>query len=258
MILIDTHTHFYDEAFDLDRQDAIQRAFEANVQKMIVPACSENSVFKVDNLCEKYKGKLFPAIGLHPEDIKDNFENQLDIIFNSKLSTKPIAVGEIGIDLYWRQDNFDIQSKVFEIQIQKAIDMNLPILIHCRNAYNEVIDILKQYSGKISGIFHCFCGTEKNVEDIYKIGNFKFGVGGVITFKNSGAKTAKIVSELIDLKDIVLETDSPYIAPVPHRGKRNESAFMINTAQKLAELKNVTFEQVANQTTKNAETMFNI
>ncbi|MBR6178894.1 MAG: TatD family hydrolase [Bacteroidales bacterium] len=257
MNIIDTHTHFYSKSFDNDRSEAINRAFEAGVFKMIVPCCDVDSMLKTNKLCNLYPGRLFPAFGLHPEDITDH-KKQLDEIFLSPMMQNAVAIGEVGIDLYWKKDNLDIQSEVFDYQTQKSIELNLPLIIHCREAYPQTIDILKPYKGKARGVFHCFCGTEHDAEEIYNLDNFLFGVGGVITFKNSGAETAKIIAECIDIKNIVLETDSPYITPVPHRGKRNESSFITFTAQKLAEIKNLPLETVAEITTQNAEKLFNI
>lgn len=257
MTLTDTHTHFYSKSFDNDRSEAINRAFEAGVTKMIVPCCDVPSMLLTNELCSNYPGKLFPAFGLHPEDI-DDYKKQLDDIFNSQFINNAVAVGEVGIDLYWKKDNLDIQSQVFDYQIQKSIELNLPLIIHCREAYPQTIDLLKPYKGKARGVFHCFCGTRHDAEEIYKLDNFLFGIGGVITFKNSGAETAKIIAECIDINDIVLETDSPYITPVPYRGKRNESSFITFTAQKLAEIKATSLENIAEITTRNAERLFNI
>jgi TatD DNase family protein len=258
MYLIDTHTHFFDEAFNDDRREAVERAIAAGVRKMVLPCCSPKSLDGIRNLVESFPENMFPTAGLHPEDIDEFPQNQIDTIFSYSFSKPIVAIGEIGIDLHYMKDTLEIQQKIFDLQIQKSIEMNLPVIIHCREAYNEVFDILDRYNGKVRGIFHCFSGGEDIVEKILSYNTFYFGIGGVVTFKKSGLETAEMVKKFIPLEKIVLETDSPYIAPAPNRGKRNESSFILFVAHKIAELKQIDVEQVINQTTINAEQIFKI
>ncbi len=260
MYLFDTHTHFFDSAFDEDREEAVLRAVLSGVKKNVLPCCSEKSLKGIFDLCKQFPENCFPTLGLHPEDIDtQNYENQLKEIFNFEFSKSIVAIGEIGIDLHYMTDTLEIQKKVFEYQVNIAIERKLPIIIHCREAYKEIFEILDNYKGKISGIFHCFSSNKNDAEKILKdYENFYFGIGGVVTFKKSGAELAEIVKNVLPLEKIVLETDSPYLAPVPKRGQRNESSFIRFVAEKIAELKNVDIQTVIETTTLNAEKKFKI
>ena len=259
MFLIDTHTHLFDEAFNADRSEVVNNALASGVEKMILPCVNPQSLEPINAMLKNWYDIFYPAVGLHPEDITENFENQMDTIFNFKFLKPPIAVGEIGIDLYWRQDNLDLQTKVFEYQLNKAVELNLPVIIHCRNAYKQIFDVLEKFDlTKLSGVFHCFCGGKEEALQILDYKTFMFGIGGVITFKKSGAETASTVADYIPIDKILLETDSPYLAPTPKRGKRNESAFITFTAKKLAEIKNISEQEIISATTCNAKKLFKI
>lgn len=260
----DTHSHLYLAEFDSDRNLLIKHAFEKNIQRFFLPNIDSSSVESMLTLARAYPGKLFPMVGLHPCSVKENFEHEL-IIMDCYLSEKReifYGIGEIGIDLFWDKTYLNQQETAFRKQVDLAIEHNLPIVIHSRNSTEEIYNILvdirnqKPFTGKnIKGIFHCFSGTMEQAQKIIEFGNFKLGIGGVVTFKNSGLD--KIVHQ-IDLKHIVLETDAPYLAPVPYRGKRNEPVYLIEIAKKIAEIKNVPLEQVEEITTSNSKEVFGI
>lgn len=258
MYLIDTHTHLFDEAFSADMHDTVVRAIDAGVTKMVLPCCSERSLPGIADLCDSFPGNCFPTLGVHPEDIGPDHEAQLKAVFAAKFSSPIVAVGEIGIDLHYMTETLDVQKVVFDTQVRMAIDMDLPIIIHCREAYDEVFSVLEKYRGKVRGIFHCFSGGESDARRVLDFGSFYFGIGGVITFKKSGQETAQCVKDIIPMEKIVLETDSPYLAPVPYRGKRNDSSYVPLIAHKVAELKGITYDEVVGTTTKNAERIFGI
>lgn len=260
MYIVDTHTHFFDSAFNQDRKETVLRAIDANVKKMVLPCCSENSLEGIEHLCKMFQENCFPTLGLHPEDIKiEDFENQLKQIFDFQFSKPIVAIGEIGIDLHYMKDTLKIQEKIFEKQVEKAIEKQLPIIIHCREAYKEIFEILDNFKNQVSGIFHCFSSNKNDAEKILNdYENFYFGIGGVVTFKKSGAEVAEIVKDILPLNKIVLETDSPYLAPVPMRGKRNESSFINFVVNKIAELKNLDTCKIIETTTLNAEKIFKI
>ena len=253
MILVDTHTHLYLDDFDNDRNEVIENAIKNGVQKMFLPNISLASISPMLDLCKLYPNNCFAMIGVHPSNIRENFKNDLEIIENSLKKEKFCAVGEIGIDLYWDKTFKEEQIFSFEYQINLAQKYNLPIVIHARDAFKEVFDVLEKYKNEnLKGIFHCFSGTLEQAKKIIDWG-FKLGIGGIVSFKNAGLD--KIVKE-IDLKHLVLETDAPYLAPVPKRGKRNESSYILHIAQKIADIKNVDIEEVAEITTKNAMNIF--
>lgn len=257
MYLIDSHTHLFDSAFDEDRYDVVSKAITNDVKKMVLPCCSAKSLEGINNLCKKFGNNCFPTAGLHPEDIGDNPNTEIDEIFSYKFCKPIVAVGEIGIDKHYVSDNIDIQMQVFETQVAKALSTNLPIIVHCREAHQETFEVLEHYKGKIRGIFHCFSGDAADAMRVLDFG-FYFGIGGVVTFKKSGAQLAELVKNDIPLNKIVLETDSPYLAPVPYRGHRNDSSMIPLVAHKIAELKNISFDEVASVTTRNSEEVFGI
>ncbi len=249
----DTHTHLYSEEFKTDIDDAITKAINAGVEKFFLPNIDSSSITGLHTLCQKYPQHCFPMMGLHPCSVKENYKEELAIAYKYLQIKKYIAVGEIGIDLYWDKTFYAQQAKAFETQINWALEFNLPVVIHCRNSFDEIYKILTCFKKLPKGIFHCFSGNLEQANKIINATNFKLGIGGVITFKNSGLD--KVV-EQIDLQHLVLETDSPYLAPVPYRGKRNESAYILLIAAKIAELKNCSVLDVAAATTKNAEEIF--
>ena len=254
MRLIDTHTHLYEESFTEDIDLVIKKAKENGIYKMFIPNVDETTIKPLISLCEKYDCCI-PIMGLHPTSVKENFKDSLSIIKDTLFQNpeKFCAVGEIGIDLYWDKTFLEEQTIAFKEQIDWAIELNKPFIVHARKSFDEIYQCLKSINqNTYSGIFHCFGGDLRQAKTVIEMG-FKIGIGGVITFKN--AKLAEIVKE-IDLKDIVLETDSPYLAPVPYRGKRNESAYILDIAKFVAEIKEIPLEQVAEITTQTALNIF--
>ncbi len=254
MFLIDTHCHLYSEDFDLDLQAVIDRAVEAEVKKIFLPNIDEASTARMHAITELYPNLLVPMMGLHPCSVKADYESVLANMLLRFDTFNYCAVGEIGIDLYWDSTFKAEQIHAFEIQIEWAKTKNLPIVIHVRNSFDEVFEVLDRLNNDhLRGIFHCFSGNLDQAHHALSYGGFKLGLGGVLTFKKSGLD--QVISE-IELEDLVLETDSPYLAPTPHRGKRNEPAYVRLVAQKLAEIKGLTLQQIAEQTTINALTIF--
>ena len=250
---IDTHTHLYSEEFNADRHEAINQAIEKGVTKFYMPNVDSSSIDGMLELEIHFPEHCFPMMGLHPCSVNENYREELDIVKKWLDLRQFSAIGEIGMDLYWDKTFVKEQEIAFRQQIDWALEFNYTIVIHCRNAFDEILTILKSYSKLPKGIFHCFSGDILQAQQIVALGNFKLGIGGVVTFKNSGLD--KVV-ELLDLKDIVLETDAPYLAPMPHRGKRNESAYIPLIAQKIADIKNCMLIDVAEITTKNALQIF--
>lgn len=255
MILTDTHAHLYAEEFDADRTGMMQRAMQKHVTRMFLPNIDVNSIQPMLNLVWEYPDNCFPMMGLHPCSVDEHVEAHLFQIQKWFKKRQFYAVGEIGLDFYWSLEFKDQQIMAFKKQIQWAIQQNLPINIHSRNATPDCIAILAEMKHPLlRGIFHCFSGTAEEAKQIVDLG-FYLGIGGVLTFKNSGLDKA---IENISLEHLVLETDAPYLAPVPYRGKRNESAYLMEVAQKLSELKNTSVEKVALITTENSKTVFGI
>ena len=255
MQIIDTHTHLYLNQFKKDIDDVIARAKEIGIKKFIFPAIDSSHFDSMHSLKNKYPKEIYLMSGLHPTDVKENYKYELEFVVNSLNAHKYIAIGEIGIDLYWDKNYLIQQQEAFKFQIRLAIKNDLPIVIHCREAFNEIFEILdKENSNKLRGVFHCFTGTLEQAKRAIDLGFF-LGVGGVVTFKNGGID--KFLHK-IDLKNIVLETDSPYLAPVPFRGKRNESSYIIYVIEKLSEIYGISKEKIAEITSKNAEKVFRL
>jgi TatD DNase family protein len=252
-MFIDTHTHLYLEEFNTDRDAMIARAVKAGVEKFFLPNIDSTSIESLHKLAEEYPTRCFPMMGLHPCSVKENYKQELAIAHEFLKQRKYIAIGEIGLDLYWDKTFFEQQVEAFETQINWALEMDLPIVIHCRDAFNEIYDVLMKFNKLPKGIFHCFTGTIEQAEKIIALKNFKLGIGGVVTFKNSGLDKTL---EHLDLKHIVLETDAPYLTPVPYRGQRNESAYVSIIARRIAEIKNCNVGHLAEVTTQNAEEIF--
>ncbi len=253
MIIIDTHTHLYGKSFDSDRAAMIQRANDEGISRFYLPGIDIESIERILNAEIAFPGQCFAMMGLHPCSVKEDYEKELWIVKEWLGKRKFAAVGEIGLDFYWDKTFTDQQFEAFRFQIELALEYNLPIVIHTRNAMQETIDVVKEYSGRgLYGIFHCFSGNYENALEIIDAG-FYLGIGGVITYKNGGLPE---VLEKIPLKHIVLETDSPYLTPVPFRGKRNESSYLKYVVKKLAEIYSVSMEEVAEVTTANAEKVF--
>ncbi len=255
MQFIDTHSHLYLPEFDKNRDEVINRAIREGINKICLPNIDTRSVKPMMDLVNKYPDFCFPMIGLHPTSVKKNYQDVLKKVQEYLLKENFIAIGEIGIDLYWDNTCKEEQKKAFREQIGLAIDNHLPVVIHIRESFDEVFQILDDFKPDYpKGIFHSFTGNLYQANRAIAMG-FKLGIGGIVTFKNSGLD--KVVKD-IDPKHIVLETDSPYLAPVPKRGKRNESSYLVFTAQKIAELHNITIEKIAEITTQNAIKIFKL
>ncbi|MBT8319582.1 MAG: TatD family hydrolase [Gramella sp.] len=255
MIITDTHTHLYSDAFDEDRREAIQAAIDSNVKRFFIPAIDSETTQSMYELEKAFPENVFLMMGLHPTHVKENFKEELKHVEEELDRRKFYAVGEIGIDLYWDKSTLKIQQEAFKRQIQFAKDRELPIVIHCREAFDEIFEVLEEVKDdKLFGIFHCFTGNLEQAKKALSY-NMKLGIGGVVTFKNGGLD--KFIAE-IPLEKIVLETDSPYLAPKPYRGKRNDPVYILKVAEKLAELYNIPLEEVAEVTTKNSKEIFGI
>ncbi|WP_295767445.1 TatD family hydrolase [uncultured Mucilaginibacter sp.] len=255
MVLTDTHTHQYYETDSVKKDEVIQRCISNGVSRLFLPNVDSSSIAQVMDMVNRYPQNCFAMMGLHPCDVKANWEEELEVIYAALQQNKVYAVGEIGIDLYWDKTFISEQQEAFRRQIGWAKAAGLPINIHCRNAFDEVYEILtEQYDDKLRGIFHCFSGTLEQANKIIDLG-FKLGIGGVVTYKNAGLD--KVV-EQIDLKHVVLETDSPYLTPVPFRGKPNESSYLVHVAQKVADLHRISIEAVAEITTENSKMIFGV
>tara|TARA_E500000331_G_C17169746_1_gene675531 strand:- start:79 stop:852 length:774 start_codon:yes stop_codon:yes gene_type:complete len=252
--LIDTHTHLYVEQFDKDRDDQVKTAISNGITKFFLPAIDKSYTERMLSLKLKYPENIFLMTGLHPTHVNDRYNEELNHVRENLDTSDFCAIGEIGIDLYWDKTNLLNQQKVFNQQILWAIEYDLPIVIHCREAFDEVFEILQEHKNdKLRGIFHCFTGTIHQAKQAINL-NMKLGIGGVVTFKNG--KIDKFIRD-IPIDSIVLETDAPYIAPVPHRGKRNESTYLPIIAKKVAECYNVSLEYIAKKTTETANSIFN-
>jgi TatD DNase family protein len=253
--IIDTHAHLYLKQFNEDIDQVIQRANENGVKKFIFPAIDSSHFNEMQSLKNKYPDKIHLMSGLHPTSVKENYKEELEFVVDSINKYHYVAIGEIGIDLYWDKIYLKQQQEAFRVQIKLAVEHNLPIVIHCREAFDEIFEILNEENcNNLRGIFHCFTGTNDQAEKAVSLG-FLLGIGGVVTFKNGGID--KFLDQ-IDLKHIVLETDSPYLAPVPYRGKRNESSYIIHVLEKLSEIYGISKEKIADYTTKNAEKLFKL
>jgi TatD DNase family protein len=255
MTITDTHTHLYSEAFEEDQLEMIQKAIDAQVTRFFIPAIDSEYIQSMYALEEKFPEHIFLMAGLHPTHVKENYLEELKIVEQQLEERKFYAVGETGIDLYWDTSTLEQQKDAFKRQIKLAKKHNLPIVIHCRNAFDEVFEVLESEKGEgLFGIFHCFTGTFDQAQQALQY-NMKLGIGGVVTFKNG--KIDKFLDQ-IPLEQIVLETDAPYLAPSPHRGKRNESAYIVEVLGKVAEIYGVSEEEVAAVTTRNSRDIFGI
>ncbi|HLP05630.1 MAG TPA: TatD family hydrolase [Paludibacter sp.] len=252
--MIDTHSHIYSEEFDADRVEVIQRAREAGITHIILPNCDSGTLTPMLALEAEYPGYCHAAIGLHPTSVKENHLDELAIIESELKRRNWIAVGEIGIDLYWDKTFLQEQIIVFQRQIDWALKYNLPVIIHVRDSFRETMNALAPYKNSgLRGVFHSFTGSFEEAEEIIAFGGFLLGINGIVTFKNSGLAAAVA---RIDPKHIVLETDAPYLTPAPYRGKRNETSYIGLVAKKLAEAYNCTAEEIDRLTTLNAESLF--
>jgi len=254
MILTDTHTHLYSDQFNDDIDTVIGNCLETGIERLFLPNIDASSIQPMLDLAKKYPENCFPMMGLHPTSVKENYQDKLQLVEEWLNKQQFCAIGEIGIDLYWDKSTLAIQQDAFRTQINWAKERNLPFVIHCRDAFDEIFEILDELNDeKMRGIFHCFTGTVEQAQHIIDYDGFKIGIGGVVTFKNAGLD--KVVEQL-DLEHLVLETDSPYLAPTPYRGKRNESAYLYNIAAKLAEIYHKPIEEIAKVTTNNSIEVF--
>ena len=256
MILTDTHTHIYLDDFSEDRDAMLQRSFDEGVDRFFLPNIDLDSIDLVKGLARAYPEKIWPMMGLHPCSVDENWSSVLDLIESELRANKDyVAVGEIGLDLYWDKSTLPWQVAAFKRQISWAKELNLPIVIHCRESFNEIFDVLEEEQDRtLKGVLHCFTGTEAQANRCIELG-MMIGLGGVLTFKNSGLDKAV---KNISMEHIVLETDSPYLAPTPHRGKRNESSYIRLVAEKLAEVKDLSVEEIAMITTANSKILFQV
>ena len=256
MKYIDTHTHIDGTEFDADRAEVISRAKAAGVTKMFVPAIDLKSVDTVLRVCRDNSGFAYPMIGLHPEEVKEDWQEQLRAMRQMLQDSHPfIAIGEVGLDYYWSREYADEQLEAFEEQVKWSIETRLPLMIHCRKAQNEMVALLRKYKDQLpGGVFHCFTGNAHEAEELMTFPRFVLGIGGVSTFKSSHLR--EDLPAAVPLDRIVLETDSPYMAPVPLRGQRNESAFLPHVIKTLATSYGVSEDEVAQTTTRTALAVF--
>lgn len=256
MNFIDTHSHIYLPEFDQDRIAVVENALQKGVKKIALPNVDSGSINAMLSLCKAFPENCFPMMGLHPTSVKENVEDELAIVEKLLRDNSFIAIGEIGIDLYWDKTFLAEQEEAFRYQVRLAQKHHLPIVIHSRDSFDELFKLLDElHTPELKGVFHCFTGSEKQAQKIITDYGFKLGIGGVLTFKNSGLADQ---IKNIGLDHFILETDAPYLAPVPYRGKRNQPAYIPIIAQKLADVKKVSIEEIAEITTQNAKELFNL
>lgn len=256
MSIIDTHSHIYDESFDTDIDAVIERAKAAGVSRILMPNIDVDSIEKVNHYAEKYNGYCLPMMGLHPTDVTDTWEQDLIEIKKQFSTHKYIGVGEIGLDLYWDKSKLDKQTAAFEEQLRWSIEYDLPVSIHCRDAINESIRCIKKIGAPaLKGVFHSFGGNEEELQGVLDLKNFYIGINGTVTYKNS---TLPKVLLNTDIDHIIIETDAPYLPPVPYRGKRNEPSYTIHIVKKLADIFGITEELVEEVTSTNAKKLYSI
>ncbi len=255
-MFIDSHTHLYSNQFDEDRSEIILNAINSGVEKLLLPNIDLESIEGMYALEKEFPKNCFAMMGLHPCSVTENYTELLAKIKNELFSRKFIAVGEIGIDLYWDKTLLSQQKEAFAQQIEWAKELKIPIVIHARDSFEEIFEVLDKHNDEnLTGVFHCFTGTKKEIDKIRSYGNFIFGIGGVLTFKKSGLD--EVVKDL-NLNEIILETDSPYLAPSPHRGKRNESAYIPLIAEKLSDIFETSTQKIGEITSQNAVNLFNL
>ena len=253
-MLIDTHAHIDGEEFKDDLPEVIERAKAAGIGKIFVPAINLEGMDNLMAVCHKYPGYAYPMIGLHPEDVKDDYLEVIDKM-KAMMTAEFIAIGEVGLDFYWSREYQQQQLDAFEAQVKWAVECQLPLMIHCRKAQNEMVAILRKYADKLcGGVFHCFTGNQKEAAELLAFDGFVLGIGGVLTFKSSHLR--EDLPAVVPLDRIVLETDCPYMAPEPHRGTRNDSRNIPYVIAKIAEIKGVSVEEVEQTTRENAFALF--
>jgi len=256
MILTDTHTHLYADEFETDRDEMMQRALNEGIERMFLPNIDSSSISGMMELTKKYPNNCFPMMGLHPCSVTENVEKEIEFIDEWLSKYQFCAIGEIGIDLYWNKTLFEQQRFAFIHQIKLAKKFELPIVIHARDSFDEIFEIIDELNDEqLKGVFHCFTGTSDQAQKIIDYGGFMLGIGGVVTFKNSGLD--QVVAD-IPLEHILLETDSPYLTPTPNRGKRNETAYLRLIADKISVIKNKPVGKIAQITTNNSKIIFGL
>jgi TatD DNase family protein len=257
--LIDTHCHIFDKAFDADRRDAVARAQAAGVTLLLMPNIDSATYADMMRTASAFPQVCLPMVGVHPTSITaESLERELSFVSDALAKNPPktfVAIGEIGVDCYWSRAYVRQQQAAFERQLRMAEQYGLPVVIHARSSFNEILDVLRSVKPNVKGVFHAFSGSAECYRDIKKLGDYKLGVGGMVTFKNS---TLPEVVRQAPLSDLLLETDAPYLAPTPFRGKRNESAYLVPIAQKIAEVKGLSVEEVTAATTENATQLFDL
>lgn len=255
MTFTDTHTHLYSKQFDHDRDEMLQRAIDLGVTRLLLPNIDVESIGPMLELEARWPQNCFPMMGLHPCHVEANFEAQLEVIFEWLHKRPFLAVGEIGLDYYWSKDLIPQQKEAFKLQTLKALELDLPIVIHARDSIDDLVELVAQLqNGQLRGVFHCYTGNAKQAQQIIDLG-FYLGIGGVVTYKNSDLGE---VLQSVPMERLLLETDSPYLAPVPHRGKRNESAYVKHVAEKLSEVYRCSLETIATQTELNTNALFRL
>lgn len=254
--MIDTHAHLFTKEFEEDFEEMIARAKSIGVEKVLLPNIDESTIESLRSTIKRYPSFLIPMMGLHPTSVNDDWQNQLSIIYEELNKNEYCAVGEIGVDLYWNTETLEIQRSAFQEQLKWSIEKQLPVSMHSRNALTEVINSIK-YVGedKICGVFHSFGGNNQELEQVLSLKNFYVGINGVVTFKNSGLDE---VIKNCPIERVVIETDSPWLAPTPNRGKRNESSFLAKIVEKLSHIYGISENEIVSQTTRNAYKIFNI
>lgn len=253
-MFVDTHTHLFSDAFDEDRNEVVQRAINAGVTKMLLPNIDLISIEKTFALSNAYPENCFPMMGLHPGSVGETVKEDLIRVKNALFNNKCIAVGEIGMDLYWDKTFIKEQADAFKEQVLWAKELKLPIVIHAREAFDEIFEIVDELNDEhLRGVFHCFTGNLDQANHILNYGGFKLGIGGVVTYKKSDLpETLSSVA----LSELILETDSPYLPPVPFRGKRNESSYLLHIAEKIADIYQLPLAKIGEETSKNAQELF--
>ena len=257
MKFIDTHSHLYSSQFDDDRTQVVNNAIANGVSSILLPNISSKYTKGMLALCAEFPNNCYPMMGLHPCDVsEENYKHEIEHVEEELETRKYIAVGEIGLDLHWDKSTLEIQKKAFIHQLKLAKKHKLPIAIHVRESFAEAIELIEKLNDEnLRGVFHCFTGNIDDAQRVINLGGFYLGIGGVLTFKNSGLD--KTISK-VDLQHLILETDAPYLAPAPNRGKRNESKYIVNIAEKLAELHQLSIEKIAETTTLNAKKLFGL
>lgn len=253
---VDTHTHLFTDAFDDDRETVVQRAIDAGVEYLLLPNIDGGTIDAMHELEAKFPKNCFSMMGLHPGSVNETWEEELAKVKENLFSRKYVAVGEIGMDLYWDKTFVEEQKQAFRQQVEWAKELKLPIAIHAREAFDEIFEVLDEINDeRLTGVFHCFTGNVDQARHIESYGGFKMGIGGVVTYKKAAMDQ---VLEHVDLKHLILETDSPYLSPVPFRGKRNESSYILHVAEKLSDIYGVSLKEIEETTSKNAIELFNL